>query len=225
MRQIIYLFIALSFLVSCDCNQHIKGIITDSISKEPIKDVEVYNKNKSLSKTQTNEKGFFELSNVSGGLTCPPMTIIIEHKDYEKIETEIEAGGQKNILLVKKPTLLKDTLTYKQAIKNIRDIFEDYKKNEESTDSNDHKTTMTKSLNSLQSVIDKKDLALLINIWNYYDPTDYSCRKEIYKILLQNKSISIEAVKDRMKHKMSWESADLSGTEFKYLLEDLENEK
>ena len=132
---------------------------------------------------------------------------------------------QKEILSVKKITLQNDTLTYKQAIKNIRDIFIDYKTNEESIESEENKTTMTKSLNSLQSVTDKNDLELLINIWNYYDPTDYSCRGEIYKILLNNKTISINAVKDRMRHKMSWESADLSGTEFKNLLEQLENKK
>jgi len=47
---------------------------------------------------------FFELSNTSGGLTCPPMTIVIEHKDYEKLETKIKSGGQKDILLAKKVT-------------------------------------------------------------------------------------------------------------------------
>ena len=225
MRKLIYIFIALTFLVSCDCNQNIKGTILDRNTKVPIENVEICNKNKSWSKTKTDEKGYFELSDVSGGITCPPMTIIIEHKDYEKAENEIESGGQKEILLTKKVTQQKDTLNYKQAIKNIRDIFEDYKTNEESIESEENKTTMTKSLNSLQSVTDKNDLELLINIWNYYDPTDYSCRGEIYKILLNNKRISINAVKDRMKHKMSWESADLSGTEFKTLLEQLEYEK
>ena len=225
MKQLIYIFIALTFLASCDCNQNVKGIILDKNTNEPIENADVYNKNKSWNKTKTDEKGYFELSNVSGGFTCPPMTIIIEHKDYEKAESEIESGGQKEILLTKKVTQQKDTLTYNQAINNIRDIFEDYKTNEESIESEDNKLTMTKSLNSLQSVTDKNDLELLINIWNYYDPTDYSCRGEIYKILLHNKTISIKAVKDRMKHKMSWESADLSGTEFKNLLEQLENEK
>lgn len=225
MRQPIYILIALAFLVSCDCNQNVKGTILDRNTNEPIGNADIYNKNKSWSKTKTDEKGYFELSNVSGGFTCPPMTIIVEHTDYEKAETEIESVGQKEILLTKKVTHKKDTLTYKHAIKNIRDIFEDYKTNEESIESDDNMQTMTKSLKSLHSVTDKNDLELLINIWNYYDPTDYSCRGEIYNILLHNKTISINAVKVRMKHKMSWESADLSGTEFKNLLEQLENEK
>jgi hypothetical protein len=116
-------------------------------------------------------------------------------------------------------------LTYNQAINKIKDIFENYKANEEAIESEENKTAMTKSLNSLHNVTDNQDLELLINIWNYYDPTDYSCRDEIYKILLQNKSMSIKAVKDRLKHKMSWESKNLSGTEFTTLLKMLENEK
>ena len=225
MRKLISIFIALTFLVSCDCNQVVRGTIIDTVTKKPIQNVEIYNKKKTWSKTTTDEKGFFELSNVSGGLTCPPMTVIIEHKDYDKVEAEIEAGGQKDILLVRKIIQPKDTLTYKQAIENIRTIFEDYKTNEEAIESEKNKNTMTKCLNSLKSVTDKNDLELLINIWNYYDPSDYSCRSEIYQILLQNKTISIKSVKDRMKNKMKWESAELSGTEFKNLLEQLESEK
>jgi hypothetical protein len=123
-----------------------------------------------------------------------------------------------------KSTITEDTFTYKQAIKNIRDIFEEYKTNEESIESTSNKTAMTKSFKSLKNVTNKKDLELLINIWNYYDPTDFACKPEVYTILKRNKVISIEAVKHRIKHKMSWESADLSGTQFKNLLKQLENE-
>lgn len=224
-RKVIYIFIVLTFLVSCDCYQVVRGKVLDSVSNKPIEDVEIYNKKKIWSKATTDKNGYFKLSNVSGGITCPPMTVIIEHKDYDKTEAEIEAGEQKDILLVRKVVQRKDTLTYKEAIKNIRDILEDYKTNKEAIESEDNKITMTKSLNSLQGVINKKDLELLINVWNYYDPTDYSCGKEIYQILLRNKTISITAVKDRIKNKMSWQSADLSGTEFKNLLEQLESEK
>ena len=104
MKKSIYIFIAFTFFVSCDCNQNVRGIITDSITKKPIENVEIYNKDKTWDKTETDENGFFKLSAISGGLTmtCPPMTIIIEHKDYEKLETTIKSGGQKDILLVKK---------------------------------------------------------------------------------------------------------------------------
>lgn len=118
-----------------------------------------------------------------------------------------------------------DTLPYGQAIKNIRIIFEDYKTNEDAIDSDNNKTMMTRSINSLKSVTNTNDLKLLINVWNYYDPTDYTCRKDIYNVLLQNKAISIKAVKNRIKNRMSWESKDMSGTEFKDLLSSLENAK
>ena len=101
MKNFIAIFICLTFLASCDCNQVVKGIIIDSVTKMPIQNVEVYNKDKNWSKTTSDENGFFELSNVSGGLTCPPMAIIIKHNDYNKLETEIEAGGKKNISLVR----------------------------------------------------------------------------------------------------------------------------
>jgi hypothetical protein len=224
MRKLLYLFIAFMFLVSCDCSQNIRGVILDRHTKEPIENVEIYNKNKTWSKTQTDGKGFFSLSNVSGGLTCPPMTIIIEHKEYESFEIAIESGSQKEILLTRKINQYKDALTYNQAMKNIKDIFEEYKTNEESIESEDNKVPMTKSLNNLHNVTDKNDLELLINIWNYYDPTDYCCRGDIYRILMENKIVGINAVKDRIKNRMSWEDEDLSGTDFKYLLEQLEKE-
>lgn len=226
MKKITSITIILTLLAACDCNQQVEGTVIDSATKKPIGNVEIYNQIKPRNKTQTDENGFFKLSNISGGLTRPPMKIIIEHKDYERVETEIEAGGRKDILLIKKKTNeSNDTLTYQQAIAHIKSIFEDYKTNEEGIESEENKTVMTKSLNSLQNVTNKKDLQLLINVWNYYDPTDYSCRDKIYKILLQNKETSINALKDRMKNKMSWENADLSGTEFKNLLTQLENEK
>ena len=102
MKKIIYILIALTLLGSCDCRQTIRGTIIDSVTKQPIENVEICNKNKTWEKTETDEKGFFTLSGISGGLTCPPMKIIIVHKDYEKLETEIKSGGQKDILLVKK---------------------------------------------------------------------------------------------------------------------------
>jgi hypothetical protein len=113
MKQTIFIIVLLTLLASCDCHQHVKGTVLDNATKEPIKDVEIFNKKKSWDNVRTNEKGFFELSSISGGLTCPPMTIIIEHQDYEKLEIEIEAGGYKDILLAKKQIKQIDTLTYK----------------------------------------------------------------------------------------------------------------
>lgn len=118
-----------------------------------------------------------------------------------------------------------DTISYDKAINTIKNIFEDYKGNEEAIDSKENKILMTKSITSLTNVTNSKDLRLLIDVWNYYDPTDYSCRDEIYSLLLQNKQISIIALKERIENKMKWENENLEGTEFKVLLKQLENEK
>lgn len=112
-----------------------------------------------------------------------------------------------------------NTLDQVIAIKRIRDIFEDYKKNEDGIDSDDNKNTVTKCLQHLQAVKDARDLELLINLWLYYDPTDYSCRELVLNVLQKDTAAGIAAVKHRIKNKMSWEGDE---TEFPYLLKALE---
>lgn len=142
---------------------------------------------------------------------------------------ETNKGINKPIIEIKleKPKAEKsvDTISYDKAINTIRNIFEDYKTNEEAIESEENKIAMTKFILSLTNVTNSKDLRLLIDIWNYYDPTDYSCRDDIYGLLRQNKQISIIAVKERIENKMKWENENLDGTEFKELLKQLENEK
>jgi len=60
------------------------------------------------------------------------------------------------------------------SIKTIKNIFEDYIKYNESTDSKVNKDSMTQSLENLNYVTDYKDLELLINVWMYYDPDRFS---------------------------------------------------
>ena len=91
-------------------------------------------------------------------------------------------------------------------IKNIRYVFEDYIQYQESTDSQDDKNLMIKSLKSLAIVTDKDELDLLINVWIYYDPTDYPDIPEIYRILKNNRPHSIQADKNRIDNKKEWET-------------------
>ena len=158
-------------------------------------------------------------SNISGGYGCPPMTVIIDDNNYKKIEVTIDAGGQKQIRLNKIIQVQNDTVDQEKVVKFIRQIFEEYKHNEEGIDSEENKTAMTNNLKSMKLIPNKKDFELLLNIWQYYDPTDYSCRPLVLNVLLQDKTKSIAAVKDRMKNKLSWET---DNTEFKYLLKELE---
>ena len=219
MRQLLLTLLTITFLTSCDCYQVVRGTILDDKTGKPLNNKTVYNKDKTLVKTTSDTAGHFQLSNISGGYGCPPMTVIVDDNNYKKIEISIEAGGQKEIRLQQIRQLQTDILAQAKAIKILRDIFEEYKQNEEGIDSEDNKNAMTRSLESLIGLTDPNDFELLINIWNYYDPTDYSCRQLVLSVLLQDKTKSIEAVKDRMKHKKTWETGE---TEFKYLLEELE---
>ena len=111
-------------------------------------------------------------------------------------------------------------------IKNIKYVFENYIQYQESTDSPDNKDLMTKSLESLTIVTNKEDLELLINVWLYYDPTDFPSIPEIYRILKDNRPQSIEAVKKRIANKKEWENEDTAPySDLKKLLERLENKK
>ncbi len=219
MRDALQVLLIITFLISCDCKQVVSGTIIDAKTGKPLSNITTYNKNKSWSKTKTDADGHFQLLSISGGFRCPPVIVIVDDDNYKKIEVSIEAGGQKEIRLEQISQIQIDTLAQAKAIKTLRNIFEEYKSNEEGIDSEDNKNAVTKSLQSLKGVTNPDDLELLINIWHYYDPTDYSCRPLVLDILQQDKMKSIAAVKKRMKNKMSWETDE---TEFKYLLEKLQ---
>ena len=108
-------------------------------------------------------------------------------------------------------------------IKTIQVIFEEYIKYEESTDSQENKDKILKSLNSISKTEDPNDLELLINVWMYYDPTDFPTRDYVYKILKSSKPESIEAIKCRIKNKKTWEKDDRAPySELKELIKELE---
>lgn len=92
----------------------------------------------------------------------------------------------------------------------IRAVFSNYVRFGESTDSDDHKHTMTKSLERLKGKkLTADDLQLLINVWMYYDPTDFPDAGRQSKALLKaNKPESIAAVKYRIANKRDWEAKD-----------------
>lgn len=110
----------------------------------------------------------------------------------------------------------------KKAIENIKFVFEDYVKYQESTDSQVDKDLMTKSLESLNKVTDLNELEILINVWMYYDPTDFPSRSLVFKVLKESRRESIKAVKLRMGNKKEWESDETAPySELKDLLEQL----
>ncbi|MFN3917641.1 MAG: hypothetical protein ACK4K0_07855 [Flavobacteriales bacterium] len=110
-------------------------------------------------------------------------------------------------------------------IETIKIIFNEFVLNQESTDSKVNKELMSNCLKSITLVIDKNELDLLINVWMYYDPTDYPDIPEIYRILKDSRPHSIEAVKNRIDNKKEWETDDTAPySDLKNLLQRLENE-
>jgi hypothetical protein len=113
----------------------------------------------------------------------------------------------------------------KEAISTIQVIFDDYVKHQESTDSKGNKELMTKSLKSIEKVTNPNEFELLINVWMYYDPTDYMDQPLLYTILENNKPQSVEAVKLRIINKKEWESETSAPySELKDLLQQLTTE-
>lgn len=103
MTRIATILIGLTFLTSCDCLQQVAGTVVDKETGRPIQGVTVYNKNKNWVKTTTDTTGHFELSSISGGFRCPPMTVVTEYSAYQQAEFLIPAGGQRTLEIERKP--------------------------------------------------------------------------------------------------------------------------
>lgn len=110
-----------------------------------------------------------------------------------------------------------------KAIGTIQRLFEDYIQYAESTDSPEDKKLMKKSLESLGRVTDAQQLEILINVWMYYDPTDFPVRGMVFRILKASRPWSKQAVQARIDHKKDWEAADTAPyDELKDLLKQLD---
>lgn len=102
MKQILCILFITFIITSCDCYQMIDGIVVDKETNKPIVGATLYVKNKEQNKALTDSVGYFQLSNISGGFTCPPMNIIVECTGYKIYKAEIPIGKEKMIYLEKK---------------------------------------------------------------------------------------------------------------------------
>lgn len=219
MRQLITIFFGLLFFTSCDCYQVVTGTVIDNETRKPIEGISIYNKTKPKNKTQTDLEGKFELSSISGGLFgCPPMTIVVEHPDYATQETEIPAGGQKEIILSRSKE--------QSCMEKIDLIFQDYVSVGESVDSKNNKEIVSECLKSLENEeLTDKEFNRLIELWMYYDPTDFPTRDLVFNLFKTRKVESIKAIKKRIEAKQEWEDEDNGPfSELTYLIERLEKE-
>ena len=88
----------------------------------------------------------------------------------------------------------------------VRQIFENYIKYQESPDSQENKTRMASALKSLQTTSDTSDFQLLINVWMYYQATDFPTKDLIYPIFEKNRIAAVNAIKWRLQNRKEWES-------------------
>lgn len=117
----------------------------------------------------------------------------------------------------------KDIEKIDKPIEAIKKVFVDYVKHKESTDSQDNKDLMTNSLKLLDKVTEPNELEILINVWMYYDPTDFPSRDLVFNVLQKNLRESIQAIKIRINNKREWETDDTAPySELNYLLKQLE---
>ncbi len=117
---------------------------------------------------------------------------------------------------------------YYEPTDGIRAVFSNYVHYGESTDSKENKAAISKALDKLKDKkLSQDDLQLLINVWMYYDPTDFGdAIKRSHELLIANKSESIKALKYRIAHKREWESKDSAPyADLPVLLKEIEDKK
>ena len=95
-----------------------------------------------------------------------------------------------------------------QAFKKVKQIFDNYIKQKESTDSQDNRIEMQLALKSLETNCDAKYFPTLLDVWMYYDPTDFPTRTFVFPILARNKSLGLKAIEKRINEKKKWETVD-----------------
>src|SRR5690606_22492419 len=88
------------------------------------------------------------------------------------------------------------------CIEKIDLIFHDYISFGESVDSEHNKKTVADCLKHLENTeLTSQNLRSLIELWLYYDPTDFPTRDLVFDLFKTRKSESIKAINNRIKEK------------------------
>ncbi|MEL6833252.1 MAG: hypothetical protein AAFY48_21405 [Bacteroidota bacterium] len=102
-------------------------------------------------------------------------------------------------------------LTITDPPATIERIFSSYVSFQESSDSNENKDSLKYAIQQIgdgPNWIDSTSLQLLLNIWMYYDPTDFPIRDYVEAKLKENIQASTTAVDNRMQQKKDWENPE-----------------
>lgn len=89
----------------------------------------------------------------------------------------------------------------KEAIGRIQNVFIQYADQSDGTDTDQHKLELLKSFGQIGPIQDSSHLQVLLNVWMYYDPTDFPTRPQIESIFKLNKEQTLKAIEFRKKNK------------------------
>jgi hypothetical protein len=130
-------------------------------------------------------------------------TLFVDEIDT-KLTEKIYLNG---LNIIRKTVKTKSIITENKEtpIETIDRIFKSYNKQSESADSQTNKDAMENALQSLVMKSDVWNLPLLINVWMYYDPTDFPTRLLIQPIFTKNKEATLSAIDKRLSNKKKWE--------------------
>ena len=85
LRVTILVFIVVAF-TSCDCLQHIQGVVVDSETRLPINKVMAKEDSRNRA-IYTDSLGNFEITSMTGGiLGCPKISLSLEKEGYDKVK-------------------------------------------------------------------------------------------------------------------------------------------
>jgi hypothetical protein len=110
------------------------------------------------------------------------------------------------LLTITVSTAGQDTPATETPIQIVERLFNNYIKFGDGVESIENQVTMAKALSSLLRESSEKDLPVLINVWMYYDPTDFPVRELIEPIFNRDKPSALAAIDIRLKKKRKGES-------------------
>lgn len=85
---------------SCDCLQHLQGVVIDSETRLPIDRV-IIKENRRDRVIHTDSLGNFELTSITGGLfSCPKISLSFEKEGYSKEIKKYESCCTDNVVVV-----------------------------------------------------------------------------------------------------------------------------
>ena len=106
LKVTILAFIVVAF-TSCDCLQHIQGVVVDSETRLPINKVMVeivmakeHSRNRPI---YTDSLGNFEITSMTGGiLGCPKISLSLEKEGYNKVKKKYKCCTGNVVIALKR---------------------------------------------------------------------------------------------------------------------------